>query len=231
MKLDLLRKFREQFKHSISSTSAYEQAFKWECQDIFKHKWNIEAPDFGQMYDESLSHPQSGRLWGGNHQSAKSVMLSFIDCNREFVRSMFRDLFSEQKDLIMRIERFQYYCDQLLDELKNSRKRMNHHFHNDFYMPTLYLSMMFPFKYCPFEPDLFAQMLRAIEAKDTNYITLDRFQKVTTICQSQLLQDDEILPLLESRLNLNSPELIQSKWLTYEFYHYIASLSGPKGSR
>jgi hypothetical protein len=157
-------------------------------------------------------------------------MLAFIENNREFVRSMFRDLFAEQKDLIMRIERFQFHCDQLLDELKKSSKKMNHHFHHDFYMPTLYLSMMYPLKYCLFEPDTFAQLLRALEVKDANYITIDRFQKVTNICQSQLIQDEEILPILAGRLNLSSPELVHSKWLSYEFYQFVADKSGHKNT-
>lgn len=61
MKLDLLRAFREQFKNHIRSTTEYNQAFKWECQDIFKHHWDIEELDLVRcMIKLFLIHNQAG---------------------------------------------------------------------------------------------------------------------------------------------------------------------------
>ncbi|NND33707.1 MAG: hypothetical protein HKN76_14050, partial [Saprospiraceae bacterium] len=184
-----------------------------------------DALDFAKMYDASLSHHKSGSLWGGNHQSAKSAMLIFITNNREFVRSMFRDLFSEQKDLIMRIERFQFHCDQLLEEVRKRNKKINHHHHHDFYMPTLYLSMRYPLRYCPYERENFSVILRELEVKDVNYVTLDRFLKVTNICQSQLMQEPEIPKLLRSKIHLDHSELYESKFLSYEFFQFVSRIS------
>jgi len=199
-----------------------EQIFKWECQDNFQKNWNIEELDFGSMYDRSLSHPETGRLWGGSHQSAKSVMMQFIQLNREFVRSMFRDLFSESKDLVMRIERFQFHCDQLLTELKVTHQKINHHFHQDLYMPLLYLTLRYPQTYCIYDRDIFVKSLELIFAKDPQSTTLERFMKVIKIYQSQLLQDEEITSVLGTKIKSTDPELLRSMWLSHEFYRFIA---------
>ena len=222
MKLNLLRSYRDKFKEHLEYCGEFAAALNWECQEIFQEKWDIDAIDFAKMYDTCLSHQKSGRLWGGNHQSAKSAMLVFINNNSEFVRSMFRDLFSEKKDLIMRIERFQFHCDQLLHEVHKTNHSVIHHDHDDFYMPTLYLSMRYPQVYCLFEKEPFSMMLGALEAKDSGYVTLERFQKVTHILQSQLLQDNSIKELLRKRVKLQTPDLYASKWLTFEFYHFVA---------
>ena len=62
--------------------------------------------DFAQMFNESFKSQISNSLWGGSVNSAKSVMLTFIENNKEYVRSMFKDLYNEDRDINMRINRF-----------------------------------------------------------------------------------------------------------------------------
>lgn len=222
MKIERIHFYRDEFKKHKLDLEILPVAYKWECQEIFQNHWDIEALDFAEMFDKALSHPTSGRLWGGNHQSAKSIMLEFIQLNREFVRSMFKDLFSRQKDILMRIERFQFHCDQLMEELQSRNRRVNHHFHHDYYMPTLYLSFKYPTENCVFDPAKFQKCLTQIGAKDPVDNTLDRFGRVIPILRSQLLQDIELKTLLQQKIKLNLSELYNSHWLTYEYYTFIA---------
>lgn len=224
MKLDLLRHFRNQFKEHLRSLPPQSgSGVKWECQEIFGREWDLEALDLGKMFDRSLTHPISGSLWGGNHQSAKSIMLDFIDLNKEFVRSMFRDLFSLQKDLTMRIERFRFHCDQLLEKLQEKDRRINYHFHEDYHMPMLYLSLRYPYEFCIYDQIPFCRSLTLIGAKNPDNSTLDRFMKIIPIYQSQLMQDEELIEALSRQTKIHDKNLLKSLWLAHDFYHFIAS--------
>lgn len=222
MKIERLHSYRDLFKKESLGHPDYTGVYKWECQEIFAQEWDIDALDFGAMFGRALSHPTSGNLWGGNHQSAKSVMLEFIQLDREFVRSMFRDLFSQQRDLVMRIERFHFHCDQLLEQLQRSKPKVNHHHHQGYYMPLLYLTLRYPREITLYEPDLFKKSLEQLGAKNPNDATLSRFIKVVPILQSQLEQDPELMELLQQKINSKNPETSRSLWLAYEFYRFIA---------
>ncbi len=222
MKLDRLHYYREQFKKKLGSEEPYSCAFKWECLEIFQRVWDLEALELEIIYDRALSHPTSGSLWGGNHQSAKSIMIEFIQLNREFVRSMFRDLFANQRDLSMRIERFHFHCDQLLEQYRAKNKRINHHFHHDYHMPTLYLALRYPDQFCVFDQTNFSLSLARIDAKNPLDADLVRFSKVIPIFQSQLLQDPELMEILKEKIHLSNEQLYRSAWLSYEFYRFIA---------
>ena len=224
MKLELLHQYRSLFKEHIGSLPVYHEiGLKWECQEIFSRVWDLEALDFGSMFDRALTHPRSGSLWGGNHDSAKSMMLHFIDLNREFVRSMFRDLFAIQKDLTMRIERFHFHCDQLLEQVQEKDRRRNHHFHESYHMPTLYLTLRYPEIYCVYDKMAFCRSLALIGAKNPDDSTLARFMKIIPIYQSQLMQDAELLEIFSRQINLHDKNLLKSLWLAHDFYHFIAS--------
>lgn len=223
MKLESLRYYREQFKKKLASEEPYSQAYKWECQEIFQREWDLEELDLGTMYNRALSHPVSGNLWGGNYQSAKSVMLEFILVNREFVRSMFRDLLATQKDLSMRIERFHFHCDQLLEQLRSGNRRINHHLHEGYYMPTLYLTLRYPENHCIYDPEHFGRSLLILDARNPQDTSLSRFNKVIPILQSQLLQDPDLLRVMKEKITLTNHHLYQSLWLAYEFYQFIAN--------
>lgn len=223
MKIERLHYFRDLFKEDQLSKDPYPSAYKWECQEIFHREWDVETLDFAAMYDRALSHPTSGNLWGGNHQSAKSVMLEFIEINREFVRSMFRDLFSRQKDLTMRIQRFHFHCDQMLELVQKKRPKANDHFHDGYHMPTLYLAFRYPDEMAIYDPEVFQRVLLLIGAKNPGDSTLVRFTKVTPIFQSQLRQDIELMEILKRKIKLKNPQFYQSMWLTFEFYQFIAN--------
>ncbi|MCB0689448.1 MAG: hypothetical protein KDC53_23075 [Saprospiraceae bacterium] len=223
MKLDQIRLLRKRFVDEHLSQTPYPWAYRWECQETFQEIWDINVLDFANMYDRALTHAYSGSLWGGNHQSAKSIMIDFIAIDREYVRSMFKDLFTPQKDLTMRVERFHFHCDQLLEQLQKQNRRLNHHMHEGFYLPTLYLSLRFPWQICPYDPEVFSTALARIGAKEPAHHSLSRFVKIIPILQSQLTADENLMDLLRRKINLKDSQMYDSLWLSYEFYHFITT--------
>ena len=124
MKVNLINKFKELWKASLSQELPDGWIYKYENLSNYRRHWDLSELDLKKMYADSFSSQVSGRLWGGTVDSPRSIMMSFIDINKEFVRSMFRDLHNESKDLSMRINRFSFHCDQLLELLQKEMIRL-----------------------------------------------------------------------------------------------------------
>jgi len=64
--------------------------FKWESQQIWQDNWDIEARDFGAMYDQSLENSKTRRIWNRENYAPKKMMLEFAKMQPHFVYSMFQ---------------------------------------------------------------------------------------------------------------------------------------------
>ena len=77
----------------------------------FKDNWNEERNDIIAMYESSLKSQYSGFLWGGRRNSPRSAMIEMMEHNADFIRDMFRDLFNEKREVLLRMDRFAFHCD------------------------------------------------------------------------------------------------------------------------
>ena len=118
MRSTIIQKYIRIYKSRLSRYD-FRALYKWECLKNYHDHWDIEARDFYQMFDKSFSSQISNRLWSKDQYYPKKMMLAFIQKDKEFVRFMFRDLLNEKKDLPMRMDRFRFYCDEMLAEIKN----------------------------------------------------------------------------------------------------------------
>jgi len=113
MNLQKIKNYIAEYKLHLQNSRELENAFKWESLKSFQDNWDIDAADFGKMYDASFQNQTSRRLWKGDNFFPKEMMLKFIELSPDFVRNMFRDLFDEKKEVENRITRFQFCCDRL----------------------------------------------------------------------------------------------------------------------
>ena len=196
----------------------------WECQKNFQDNWDIEELDFGAMYDRSLHSNVSVRLWKRDGYFPKEVMLDFIALDKEFSRSMFRDLFNEDKDIDGRIRRFVYHCDIFLGELKKKYKLASAHFHDDLYMPSLYLGLKYPEDYTTYSYGLFRGFMEKLGAKNLPIVDdVERYFKVMKVIQKLLFQNEELAAGLE--VWRKEPIYYQgtSLFLAQDFEHFVLS--------
>ena len=112
----------EAFKSFLKKDRNLGEVYRWEAMSHFKDHWNIDAPDFGKMYDESLSSQVTQRLWKRENWRPKEVMLELINLEPDFARKSFRNLFDETANIETRISMFKFACDELLREFKNKNK-------------------------------------------------------------------------------------------------------------
>ena len=162
-----------------------------DCLSNYQDNWNIENLDFLSMFNQSFKSAISTRLWKTDNFYPLEVMKDFIQYEKEIMRSLFRDLLDESKSVDGRIQRFVFYCDQLLEEIRERGKLHPSHYHDNYYMPSLYLSMEHPDKYWFYDIELFRKSL--IQLGDLNpppSHDLNRYYKVTNLFNNLLLNND-----------------------------------------
>ena len=199
MKVDKINAYKDVFKNHLTVTQSYNELYKYECLQNFVSYWDLSALDLGAVYDKSFTSSISGRLWGGSTNSAKSMMLKFLTMDREFVRSMFRDLYNEERDLSMRINRFKFHCDQLLEQLQQTEKSHNNHFHGDEEV-ALYLAFNDPMTYNLFNYGPFSIMMTRLEAKSIpEQYEVERYFKLCKGLNTMLSRDAELVDLHKAK--------------------------------
>lgn len=220
MQLKLIQSLFSEFKDRLRSGSADEWLFLWESQNIFQQHWNAEAPDMRAMYDASIDSPVSRRLWSRENYAPKFMMLQFAEIEPEMLRHMFRDLFNEAKDIEARLDRFVFYCNEMLAAYKarNQKPAWNRHFHDDdYFMVSLYLAFRYPGLYAPYDHQAFVRLLRRIGSGDIPAANDPaRFFKVARTLYTMIQKNEEIIPLHAQRLDAGKHYTGDSLLLVYE---------------
>ena len=226
MKVNNIKEYVESFKNYLKKGDLDSILYKYENLKVFRGTWDIEDLDLKSTFDKSFDSKISNQLWGGSVNSAKSMMLMFLDHNKEFCRSMFKDLFNSEKDLAMRINRFSFHCDQLLDEIMKTTEKINDHFHTPKVI-SLYLCFNDPAQYCIIDYPAFSAMLKLLETKNIpESYELDRCLKLCKGLLTILSKDEELVELYQSIL----PEKYQTEFnmlMAYDYYLYSSKKNNP----
>ncbi len=199
MKVDKINAYKEVFRKHLEITQNYHELYKYECLQNYMEHWDLSELDLKAVYDRSYSSTISGRLWGGSTNSAKALMMKFLEMDKEFVRSMFRDLYNEDRDISMRINRFKFHCDQLLTQLQETEQQWNDHFHTDREV-ALYLCFQFPDRYNLFNYGPFSIMMQRLELKKLpEAYESDRYFKLCKGLYTMLSKDEALMELHRDR--------------------------------
>lgn len=206
MKVDKINAYKAVFKKHLEVTQAYNELYKYDALNNFRANWNLGELDLRSIYDKSFQSAISGRLWGGSVNSAREMMLRFIEKDKEFVRSMFRDLYNEDKDLAMRINRFKFHCDELLSKLQEDSLKLSHHYHDDSEV-VMYLAFNAPERYPLYNYAPFRIMMERLEAKNVpEEWEVDRFLKLSKGLYTLLSRDEELLSLHKDQIKAHYEE-------------------------
>ena len=193
MEVKRIKQLTHQFVNAIKGDTVYSQLYKWESFQTFGKHWDIDAPDFGKMYDASFQNDKSRRLWKRENWYPKEMMLKLIEIDQEFVRRMFKRLFDEDKSIEARVSQFKFSADEILVDFKKENKTSieTNHFHEKLNMPFLYLSFRYPDIYTLFDYKPFEITCKAIRVtKIPESYNVDRFVKISKIMNTFLMKED-----------------------------------------
>lgn len=213
----------QDFKSFLKKDRRFNEVYKWEALSHFQEHWDIDAPDFGKMYQESLRSTTTQRLWKRESWRPKELMSTLIALEPDFSRRMFRNLFDENQNIETRISMFKFGCEEMLQEFKrqNPTTIENNHYHDDHEMILLYLTFRFPEQYTFFEYTPFIQTLKQMGIQDLpDPYNLERFFKLTKILYTFLKKEEELLTLQQQRLPANRFYKAHSKLIVHDFYQY-----------
>ena len=209
MKVNLINDYKDRFKESLKTTDYLENAFYFEIIENWKANWNIEGKGFSEIYDASLQSKVSGRHWGGSKNSPKSMMITLINQNEDFMRPCFRDLFNETLDLGLRLDRFGYHADQILRPMMGRNPKLSTHFHNDRSILCLYLALEYPDRYCLFDYPKFYKMMEKFESRNVpTKVEVERYYKSCRGIFKLITKDEELVDLLQKVAKQEKIELM-----------------------
>jgi len=220
MKLDILQLQIADFAHALGSRDSNIHAYKYAMLDNFRTHWTFDTEDFGAMYDRALQSDVTRRWWKRTNYRPKDVMLLLIAQEEQYVREAFKELFNESKVAENRVDRFVFYCDELLRMYKkaNPRSVENNHY-QDSVMISLYLAALYPDRYTLYPgPELFNRALGVLGAQGTGtQDDLPRFFKLTRTLYTYLLKNAFISEFIKNDLRPEGHLL-----LVHEYLYFVA---------
>ena len=141
----------------------------WETQRNWQMHFDVEAKDLAQRYDLALDSKTNRRHYRRGGYDPKRSMLELMEWEPDFVRDAFRDLYSEDRDLEGRIQRFVFYVNELWNRYRDAKPkaRIPTHYHDDDYqMVSLYLAGQYPELYAPYSTELLQSVCRKLGARE-----------------------------------------------------------------
>jgi hypothetical protein len=225
MQVKLLNEAFEKYKEYLQTEEAERNLYIWESQRNFQENWDLENTDLVGMYDQSLQNSQTRRLWRRESYDPKNMMLKFIGLSEDYFVQMFRDLFNEEKSIDGRVDRFVFYCDQLLLEYRSKypRRIETNHYHGDGYqMISLYLAFRFPDQYTLFRFNRFRAFLKKMgvaNLPESNDFT--RFVNVSRTVYKLMQKDTDLMALHQKRLKEDFHYMGDSLLIVFDFIEMV----------
>lgn len=137
---DIISEYKKSFPQRFSGED--DEKFKWEAVKHFQDHWDIKAPNFKEMLEESLA--KTHNLLTSGYFYAKAMLLQFAEIDPEAVRAAFANLYDESKDLEERIEAFWAFAEDW--KANRNPDGWKNHYQNTNAIST-YLWLRYPDKY------------------------------------------------------------------------------------
>jgi hypothetical protein len=186
----------------------------------FADQWTFATDDFAAMYDSCLESAVTRRWWKREQYRPREVMLELIQTEEQYVREAFKELFNEQKLSENRVDRFIFYCDELLRMYKkaNPKSVVNNHYQDNVII-SFYLGALYPDKYTLYPGRrIFNQALRALGAHGTGEKDdLPRFFKLIHLIRNYMSQNEPVNELIGKGIRARNPLLT-----VHEFLYFAA---------
>lgn len=215
---NILHQMIEAYAHDLPLFWENEK-YKWEAVKQFQEEWDVNAPDFKEMFMKATSKHenliQSGKYF------PKRMMEVFADADSERVRKMFINLYDEQQNLSDRIEEFKKESESIL---KQHTQAKNHF--QDTRAISVYLFFRYPQKYYIYKDVEYKHAVelfhaQSVTGRTTRYgyykQTLDFFDTIRT----ELLNNIGIRNFFSRHMSSDMYNDVQMNIATVDFIFYL----------
>lgn len=215
---NILHQMIEAYAHDLPLFWENEK-YKWEAVKQFQEEWDVNAPDFKEMFMKATSKHenliQSGKYF------PKRMMEVFADADSERVRKMFINLYDEQQNLSDRIEAFKKESDSILKQYTQAKN----HF-QDTRAISVYLFFRYPQKYYIYKDVEYKHAVelfhaQSVTGRTTRYgyyrQTLDFFDTI----RAELLNNIGIRNFFSRHMSSDMYNDVQMNIATVDFIFYL----------
>ncbi len=210
------------YKKDFALTWWENEKYKWEAIKTFQDNWKIDANDFADMLERSLSGTKN--LLASVHYFPRAMIKELADKAPEEVRSMFNDLYNEKADVVDRILEFKKKSDELL---ANHGAGSQNHFQDERAISN-YLWLRYPDKYYIYK---LSELQSASKFLHTDYKlkkgkhadNLRCFYSLYDEVCEEIQKDEELKQLLKEHLTDECYPDPQYRTLTLDICYYIAT--------
>lgn len=216
----VLKLFIEQYKATFAEhrLGKDNEIYKWEAVKCFQDSWDIDATDFPAMLKASLS--KTSNLLSSAQFFPRKMIEFFAEKEPETVRSMFRNLFDESRDIVVRVEEFITSSETLISKYDNGK--MTYQNPNSI---STYLWLHFPDKYYIYKYSIIKDNAKKLCHLDMPTGKIDRmlfgFQLYDVMCE-ELQKDAELALMSKNGLTDDCWPDEAFKTLTVDMGYYIS---------
>lgn len=126
-----------------------DEKYKWEAVKHFQDHWDIDAENFSEMFKSATD--KTFNLLASGYAYPRRMIYNFAKADDAGVRTMFRELFDESKDLAVRVHAFQAASERMRQQYNDGS--WNNHYQNTNAIST-YLWLRYPDKYYIFKYEI-----------------------------------------------------------------------------
>lgn len=213
----LVESYKRDFKKNIPN-----EIYKWEAVKCFQENWDIEANDFAEMLERSLSKTKN--LLDTGFAFPRAMIVRFARLHPEQVQSCFIGLFAETEPIEKRINNFVNLIDVIHKKWKlESGETGENHYQTPSVIST-YLWLRYPDKYYIYKPtiakNLFKKLGLDIKLHGKGAIAVVKTYELYDEINSVILQDSELRELLNEVLTDDCYSDNNLKTMMIDFAYY-----------
>ncbi|MEX0769541.1 MAG: DUF3883 domain-containing protein [Balneolaceae bacterium] len=189
---DILKRYKANFAKIHN-----QEIYKWQAVKQFQDTWSIGTKNFSEMLKTSLSKTEN--LLGSGNYFPRRMIIKNAEKTPNDVRNLFNWLYDEEKDPILRIEKFQNDIKSLNDiNFPGTNSYQDHR------AISVYLSLRFPDSYYLYKYTLFKKFASLIDYPYVPKIgALENITHYFSMCElvkEEIRKDNELLKLHKNRI-------------------------------
>ena len=219
---DLVKQYKKDFLKYWE-----EEKYKWQAVKWFQDNWDINASDFGSMFDHATN--KTDNLLASNQNFPKGVILSLASEFPSETRQMFIDLYEEKVALEKRINKFKSKAIELVDRHNDLHpdEIWNNSYQQENAIST-YLWLRYPDKYYIYKYTEYKAVVDKLGCPDkikagAGYVNIKNGFEIYDKISELLSKDEELKKMLANVLTDDCYPDKNLKTLTVDFGHYVKS--------
>ena len=211
----LLSGYKRDFKKNIPN-----ELYKWEAVKCFQDNWDIEADNFAEILERSLSKTEN--LLTSRNYFPRGMIKQYAEQYPAEIRDLFRDLFNETIDVGDRVVAFQDGINSIHEKWDTEKNKSHYH---SFTTITTYLWFRYPDKYYRYKPTIVGNLFKKLGCevklrKQGRYAVIKTYELYDEI-KDIMLQDAELRGLLNGALTESCYSDPNLNTMVVDFAYYV----------